>query len=168
MFDCGLYQGKDEDFKDFNSNWLFDPSEIDCLVLSHAHIDHSGRIPKLVKDGFEGKILCTSATRDLCAVMLLDSAKIQERDAYYQNKRNKKKGLSQDEEPLYETKDVKDALKHFVGVSYKKSYQINREVSVVFRDAGHIFGSASVTLRIEREDKEPTYFGFSGGYWKAE
>ena len=162
LLDCGLYQGRDEDFKDFNSKWLFDPSEIDCLVLSHAHIDHSGRIPKLVKDGFTGKILCTSATRDLCAVMLLDSAKIQERDAYYSNKRNKKRGLPQDKEPLYETEDVKDALKHFVGVSYKKSYQVNKEVSVVFRDAGHIFGSASVTLRIEREGKETTYFGFSG------
>lgn len=162
LLDCGLYQGRDEDFKNFNSKWLFDPAEIDCLVLSHAHIDHSGRIPKLVKDGFAGKILCTSATRDLCAVMLLDSAKIQERDAYYLNKRNKNKDLPQDIEPLYDTEDVKDALDYFVGVGYKKSYQLRRDVSVVFRDSGHIFGSASVTLRIERKEKEPLYFGFSG------
>lgn len=162
LLDCGLYQGSEEEFKDYNSNWLFDPSEIDCLVLSHAHIDHSGRIPKLVKDGFKGDIFCTNATRDLCAVMLQDSAKIQERDAFYNNKRKKNKGLPQDEEPLYTTSDARNALENFVGVSYKKSYQLNRQISVVFRDAGHIFGSASVTLRIDRDGKEPIYFGFSG------
>ncbi|MGH7884154.1 MAG: MBL fold metallo-hydrolase RNA specificity domain-containing protein [Thermodesulfobacteriota bacterium] len=162
LLDCGLYQGREDKFNDFNSKWFFDPSTIDCLVLSHAHIDHSGRIPKLVKDGFSGTILCTSATRDLCAVMLLDSAKIQERDAYYINKRNKKNGLPEDEEPLYTADDVNDALKHFVGVSYKKSYHLNTKISVVFRDAGHIFGSASVTLRIEREERDPIYLGFSG------
>lgn len=162
LLDCGLYQGREEKFLDFNSKWPFDPSTIDCLILSHAHIDHSGRIPKLVKDGFSGTILCTSATRDLCAVMLLDSAKIQQRDAHYVNKKNKKDGLPEDEEPLYTVDDVNDALKHFVGVSYKKSYQLNTKVSVVFRDAGHIFGSASVTLRIEREGRDTIYFGFSG------
>ena len=162
LLDCGLYQGREEEFHDFNGKWVFDPKEIDCLILSHAHIDHSGRVPKLVKDGFRGKIICTSATRDLCAVMLIDSAKIQERDAYYINKRNKKNGIPQDAQPLYSVDDVEEALNHFIGISYKKSYQINKNVSLVLRDSGHIFGSASVTLRIEREQKDPIYFGFSG------
>lgn len=162
LMDCGLYQGRDEDFEDFNSKWFFDPSEIDCLVLSHAHIDHSGRIPKLVKDGFRGKIVCTSATRDLCAVMLLDSAKIQERDAKYINKKNKKRGLPEDAKSLYVSEDVKDSLKHFVGIGYEKWYRINKQVSVILKDSGHIFGSASVTLKIEGENAEPIYLGFSG------
>lgn len=162
LMDCGLYQGRDEDFEDFNSKWFFDPSEIDCLVLSHAHIDHSGRIPKLVKDGFRGRIVCTSATRDLCAVMLLDSAKIQERDAKYINKKNKKRGLPENAKSLYVSEDVKDSLKHFVGIGYEKWYRINKQVSVILRDSGHIFGSASVTLKIERETAEPIYLGFSG------
>ena len=76
LLDCGLYQGNDEEMEDFNENWLFDPAKIDCLVLSHAHIDHSGRIPKLVRDGFQGKIYATHATRSLCAIMLVDSAMI--------------------------------------------------------------------------------------------
>lgn len=80
LLDCGLYQGNTHGMKDFNENWLFDPSKIDCVVLSHAHIDHSGRLPKLVKDGYLGPIYSTHATRSLCAIMLLDSALIQERD----------------------------------------------------------------------------------------
>ena len=83
LLDCGLYQGNDQEMDDFNASWYFEPSEIDLMILSHAHIDHCGRIPKLVRDGFQGDILCTHATRSLCAIMLLDSAKIQERDAEY-------------------------------------------------------------------------------------
>ena len=86
LLDCGLYQGYDDDLEDFNRNWYFNPADIDVLILSHAHIDHSGRIPKLVKDGFEGKIISTHATRDLCTVMLMDSAYLQERDAEYENR----------------------------------------------------------------------------------
>jgi len=81
LLDCGLYQGSAKYMKDFNTNWLFQPEKIDCVILSHAHIDHSGRLPKLVKDGYNGTIYATHATRSLCAIMLLDSAKIQERDA---------------------------------------------------------------------------------------
>ena len=103
LLDCGLYQGRDEEFEDFNGNWQFDPKTLDCLVLSHAHIDHCGRIPKLVKDGFRGKIICTSATRDLCAIMLMDSAKIQEKDAEYINRKNRKKGSPETAKPLYTT-----------------------------------------------------------------
>ena len=85
LLDCGLYQGADDEMDDFNEKWLFDPKKIDCLILSHAHIDHSGRIPKLVKDGFQGIIYSTHATRDISSIMLLDSAKIQETDAKYHN-----------------------------------------------------------------------------------
>ena len=128
LLDCGLYQGRDEEFEDFNSYWIFDPSEIDCLILSHAHIDHSGRIPRLVKDGFKGEIICTSATRDLSAVMLIDSAKIQENDAYYTNKRRKKKGLEPDAKPLYTHEDAYDALQGFVGIGYDKWHKIRSDV----------------------------------------
>lgn len=162
LLDTGLYQGRDEEFEDFNSNWQFDPSDIDCMVLSHAHIDHCGRIPKLVKDGFRGDIVCTSATRDLCAVMLIDSAKIQENDSYYSNKRSKRKGLPADAKPLYTSEDAYDSMQNFIGIGYDTWYRIRDGLSVQLRDSGHIFGSASVTLRIEQKGKEPVYFGFSG------
>ncbi len=162
LLDCGLYQGRDEEFEDFNAKWIFDPGDIDYMVLSHAHIDHCGRIPRLVKDGYRGEIISTSATRDLCAVMLLDSAKIQENDAYYDNKRRKRRGLAQDAKPLYTIEDATDSLQSFVGISYDSWHPIKQGVSVMFKDSGHIFGSASVTLRIERNGSDPLYFGFSG------
>lgn len=162
LLDCGLYQGRSEEFADFNNDWLFSPSEIDCLVLSHAHIDHSGRVPKLVKDGFAGEIISTSATRDLSAVMLIDSAKLQERDAYYINKKRNKRGNKKIAEPLYTPGDVYDSFQKFVGIGYNIWHGIREGVSVQLRDSGHIFGSGSVTLRIERKGKEPLYVGFSG------
>src|SRR5690606_11690187 len=111
LLDCGLYQGSDDDMENFNRNWYFNPSEIDCVVLSHAHIDHSGRLPFLVKSGFTGSIYCTHATRSLSAILLLDSAMIQEYDAKYQNDHgsgNKKKAT-----PLYESKHVTETMKLF-------------------------------------------------------
>jgi metallo-beta-lactamase family protein len=162
LLDCGLYQGRDEEFEDFNANWMFDPGDIDCMVLSHAHIDHCGRIPRLVKDGYKREIICTSATRDLAAVMLIDSAKIQESDAYYQNRRSKKKGLPASAKPLYTNEDACDSLQSFVGISYGAWHFIRPGLSVILKDSGHIFGSASVTLRIERQGEEPLYLGFSG------
>src|SRR5210317_1860881 len=96
LLDCGLFQGRRKTMKHFNESWYFKPEEVDCMVLSHAHIDHSGRIPKLVGDGFKGLIHCTHATRSLCSIMLLDSAKIQERDAEYYNKQKLKKKKRKD------------------------------------------------------------------------
>ena len=93
LLDCGLYQGNDPDFDDFNHEWVFNPADIDVMVLSHSHIDHAGRIPKLCKDGFEGDVVCTSATRDLAAIMLLDSGFIQEKDNEWMNKRRARKDL---------------------------------------------------------------------------
>jgi len=165
LMDAGFYQGRKKEFNDFNRLWLFNPREIDCMVLSHAHIDHCGRIPKLVKDGFKGDIFCTSATRDLAEMMLLDSAKIQETDAYYSNKRRKKRGEPQDVVPIYVTRDAKNCMRNFVGVGYDKLHRINDKVSVKFRDNGHILGSASITLRIKRGSKE-TCLGFTGDIGK--
>jgi len=162
LLDCGLYQGREDEFEGFNREWLFEPSDIDCLVLSHAHIDHSGRIPKLVADGYGGEIICTSATRDLSAVMLIDSAKIQEKDAFYINKKRKRKGNKKEVEPLYTPEDVYNAFQNFVGLSYGVWHRIREGVSVQFRDSGHIFGSASVTLRIDGKGGEPSHIGFSG------
>jgi metallo-beta-lactamase family protein len=149
--------------KNFNNSWFFKPETIDCLILSHAHIDHSGRIPKLVKDGFRGDIICTHATRSLCAIMLLDSARIQERDAEYYNRKlaKKKRSKKKPKTPLYTTEDVTETMQLFTGTSYNKWYAVNGNVSVLFRDAGHILGSASVTLKIKEGDRE-IMFGFTG------
>jgi metallo-beta-lactamase family protein len=159
LLDCGMYQGNDDDFNNFNEKWSFEPAEIDVLVLSHAHIDHSGRIPKLVKDGFKGDIFCTNATRNLANIMLLDSAHIQEKDTEFQNKRRKDKKTN---EPLYTVKDAEKAMKQFVGIGYDRWHHILKDVEVMFRDAGHILGSASVSLRIKKKDGEYFYFGFTG------
>lgn len=150
LLDCGLYQGRDEDYATFNEDWLFDPAEIDCMILSHAHIDHSGRIPRLVKDGFTGSIYCTSATRDLAGVMLMDSAGIHEHEAKYD-----------DVEPLYKKEDVTESMKLFVGISYDRWFTIAEDVTIKFQDAGHILGSASVLIKIGKGSEEQIV-GFSG------
>lgn len=156
LLDCGLYQGRDDEFENFNKQWFFKPSEIDVLILSHAHIDHCGRIPKLVKDGFRGKVYCTSATRDLAAIMLMDSAHIQESDAEYETKKLKKTV-----KPLYNQYDAKNCLKYFRTIEYDNWFSIKDNVKVLFSDAGHILGSATVTLKVIENDKE-TMLGFTG------
>ncbi|MBL7809907.1 MAG: MBL fold metallo-hydrolase [Saprospiraceae bacterium] len=168
LLDCGLYQGGDDDGRagtgnpitGFNEKWLFDPKEIDCLVLSHAHIDHTGRVPKLVADGFRGKIYATHATRDLCALMLLDSAKIQESDAEYNNRKFRQEG-EPEKKPLYTVEDVQQVMRQFVSYNYEQWFHISPDVRVLYRDAGHILGSASVTLEIQ-EGGKTTRFGFTG------
>lgn len=145
LIDCGLFQGSNEEerlnFKDFD----FDPKEIDALILTHAHIDHSGRIPKLVKDGFRGKIISTKATYDLCEIMLLDSGKIHEQDAQWENKKRKRAGDSLIE-PLYTMEDAQNSLHYFEPYHYNQRITINDEVSIRFRDAGHILGSSILEL----------------------
>lgn len=158
LLDCGLYQGRSEAWKSFNYSWYFQPSDIDVLVLSHAHIDHTGRVPRFVKDGFNGTIHATHATRSLSAIMLVDSAHIQESDTEFYNKRHKNKDQR---EPLYNEEDVKAALRLFVSHGYEHWVKIHPDVEVMFRDAGHILGSASVTLRIT-ENGKTTMFGFTG------
>ncbi len=161
LLDCGLYQGTEEEMDNFNREWGVNPAEIDVVILSHAHIDHSGRIPRLVKDGFRGDIICTSATRDLAAIMLMDSASIQEKDAEYINRKRESRGRPP-VEPLYTKKDATRALEAFVGISYHRWFRLNDEVDVQFRDAGHILGSASVTLRIRERGGKVLTLGFTG------
>lgn len=159
LLDCGLYQGNSEAWKNFNENWLFDPNELNCMILSHAHIDHTGRIPKLVKDGFDGHIYCTHATRNLSSLLLLDSARIQEGEALFYNKKLQKGQAKRI--PLYKEADAKVAMRQFVGIDYNHWFQIHPDVWVEFRDMGHILGSASVTLYI-RQGTELIRFGFTG------
>ena len=161
LLDCGLYQGRSALLKDFNEKWLFNPAEINCMVLSHAHIDHTGRLPKLVKDGFQQNIFATHATRELSAIMLLDSAGIQERDAQFDNKKALQRGQIGDSLPLYTSDDVRATMKLFVSYNYNQWFSIHPNVEVLFTDAGHILGSASVTLKIT-EGGKTTILGFSG------
>jgi metallo-beta-lactamase family protein len=160
LLDCGLYQGRSDEMENFNEQFFFDPADIDCLVLSHAHIDHTGRVPKLVKDGFRGKIYATHATRSLCAIMLTDSAYIQEKDAEWYNRKRKKEN-EKARQPLYETKHVKPTMDRFVGLPYRGWTRLREGVELQFRDAGHILGSASVVLKIQ-EDGKTTTIGFTG------
>jgi len=161
LLDCGLFQGSQAYIDEFNQQFLFDPKEIDCMVLSHAHIDHAGRIPKLVKEGFRGKIICTSATNDLSKIMLLDSAHIQEKDTEFHNKRRAKKGLPP-LNPLYEAIDAERALSQFLSVKYEEWFPIREDVAVLIRDNGHILGSGSVTLKIKRTNGKELRIAFTG------
>lgn len=161
LLDCGLYQGNDPDFDDFNHEWSFNPKDIDVLVLSHSHIDHAGRIPKLVRDGFTGNIIATSATLDLCSIMLLDSGFIQEKDNEWVNKKRLRKGLPA-VPPLYTVIDAQRAMTQFVGIGYGRWFSIAKNVEVQFNDAGHILGSANVTLRIQQADGSQKHVGFTG------
>jgi metallo-beta-lactamase family protein len=157
LLDCGLFQGKGNKIWEWNNQWHFNPEEIDCLILSHAHIDHCGRIPKLVKDGFKGRIYCTHATRSLCAVMLMDSASIQEKDVEWFNEKvmkKRKKDFSKIRTPLYDTEDVIPAMSLFISFPYDQWVGVNENVRVLFKDAGHILGSASVTLEIFENGKK--------------
>lgn len=159
LLDCGLFQGKRKDAFEKNKDFKFDPNEIDALLLSHAHIDHSGNIPHLVKDGFTGPIYATSATIDLCKIMLEDSAYLQQRDIEWLNKKKKKRIP---EEPLYSIEDVEDAIQKFVPVEYNSATEIFPGIVAYFQDAGHILGSAGILLEIEEEGNTKIRFGFSG------
>ncbi len=154
MLDCGMFQGKRKESFELNRSGFCQGEAIDCLVLSHAHIDHSGRIPCLVKNGFNGDIFCTSATRDLCAVMLMDSAFIQEKDVEFVNRRRQKKGQRLFE-PLYTKADVAEAMKQFVGLSYNRRHQLFPGIHLTLVDAGHMLGSAHVILDIDDQGLRP-------------
>jgi len=160
LLDCGLFQGMGKETDQLNAHFGFNPAEVDFLILSHAHIDHSGLIPRLIAQGFKGVIYGTQATKELSKILLLDSAKIQEGDLKYKNKHLKAKGLPP-ELPLYEEEDVLKALDLFVAVDYHNPTRLTDDVSVVFIDAGHIIGSASVHLLIT-EDGKTTQLSFSG------
>lgn len=153
LLDCGLYQGKRSEAYDRNKHLPFNPAEIDACILSHAHIDHSGNLPTLVKNGFVGRIVCTSATRDLCSTMLRDSANIQESDVAYVNKRRERDGLPPFK-PLYVLTDVLATLRRFISMDYEHTLEILPGVQVTFYDAGHILGAAAIELVIEEHGKK--------------
>lgn len=153
LLDCGLYQGHRKDEKEKNHNFGFDPKEVDMVILSHAHIDHSGNLPNLVKQGFSGPIYCTHATADLLQHMLLDSAYIQEREVEYVNRKHKERGEPL-VEPLYTEEDAKATLPLTHGVNYGDCVDIAEGVQVCFREAGHILGSAVTLITVQDQDDE--------------
>lgn len=166
LLDCGLVQGVHDDKIDYNRNFGFDPASIDFVLLSHAHIDHSGLLPRLVKEGFKGIIFCTSGTADLCKIMLQDSAHIQTADLGYLNKKRIKKKLKTID-PLYDIEDVEMALKMLQVVDYDQTIKVNNEFSFLFTDAGHLLGSACVHLKVKtgpRKFKKITFTGDIGKY----
>lgn len=154
LLDCGLYQGRREESRKINSELPFKQEEIDALVLSHAHIDHSGNIPSLVRHGFDRTIFSTHATRDLCSAMLADSAHIQEKEAEYLNLKLQRNGERRRIEPLYSMKDALDSIGLFHSVNYGKRITVADGIDVVFRDAGHIIGSSLVELFIRENGTE--------------
>jgi metallo-beta-lactamase family protein len=158
LLDCGLFQGINTD--ELNQQFGFDPVQVDYMVLSHAHIDHTGLIPRLVRQGFAGPIYTTSATIDLCEVMLMDSARIQERDLERVNERRQRRG-EPELEALYDEDDVQKALDQMQAVEYGKPFVICDEVTGLLTDAGHLLGSAAVSLTI-REDTQEKHLFFSG------
>jgi metallo-beta-lactamase family protein len=160
LLDCGLFQGMGAQTDVLNRDWGFSPPDVNFLILSHAHIDHCGLIPKLVKDGFRGHIFCTPATRQLTQVLLLDSAEIQEGDVKSSNKRRASDGLPY-YKPLYTVDDAKACFDCFSTVAYEDWHEIDENVSVQFTDAGHIIGSAAVHLKIS-EGGKITRLSFSG------
>ena len=150
VIDCGLFQGKRQDFYAVNNNFAFYPPKIDAMVLSHAHIDHSGNIPNLVKHGLKSPIYATSATVDLCDLMLPDSGHIQEEDVKFVNKIHQRKGLAP-REPLYTEQDARDCLEYFRAMEYRKPVEITQDIRCTFYDAGHVLGSAINVLDISTE-----------------
>lgn len=146
LLDAGLFQGRRADAARLNRELAIDVRRVDLIVLSHAHIDHTGRLPLLVNRGFHGPVYCTPATRDLCAVLLPDSAMIQERDAEFLRRRRKNAGP--ESEPLYTVHDAVAAQELMVGLPYRRPMHLRKHLSLEFADAGHILGSATLDLRL--------------------
>lgn len=165
LLDCGLFQGLGTETEELNNHFGFSPSSIQVLLLSHAHIDHTGLIPKLVKEGFTGKIVCTAATRELAEILLYDSAEIQTYETECVNKKREAEG-QHPYQPLYTSEDVEQALQQFETVVYNKWINIMDGVEVYFTHTGHLIGSAAITVRIKEGRKKTTilYTGDVGRY----
>ncbi len=167
LLDCGMYQGKGLETDAMNRDLGFDPKDIDILLLSHAHIDHSGLIPYICKNGFNGKIYCTHATRDLCSIMLPDSGNIQESDTIDFNKKRDRAGL-EPVEPIYTARDAFASLRYFVSMPTDLEISIADGVRIIFTNTGHILGGSAITLIIHENDtdKHICYTGDIGRYNK--
>ncbi len=160
LLECGLYQGHRKDTYERNRKCGFDPKSIDAVLLSHAHIDHSGNLPLLVKNGYRGPVYATSATAHLANIMLLDSGHIQEDDVKYLNKKRRRKGL-EPVEPLYTIEDAARVAEHFVSMPYNYTFEVVPGVRAKFVDAGHILGSAAIVLDLEEKGRKVRLW-FSG------
>ncbi len=165
LVDCGMFQGPKDITRMNYLPFKFDPKSISCVLLTHAHIDHSGLIPKLFRKGFRGKVLCTAPTKDLSRIMLEDSAYINEKDVEDENRRRKREGLAL-REPLFTMADAKKSLRLFSSVNYGRRIKIAEGISATFRDAGHILGSSIIELFVEEKGRK-TKLVFSGdlGQW---
>ena len=157
MLDCGLEQGRD---LYVNEDLPVPPSQIDAVLLSHAHIDHSGLLPKLVKDGYRGAIWCTEVTAKLCDIMLKDSAHIQESEAEWANRKAKRSGKKQ-ARPLYTVEDAEETMRHFRSIAYGQTFEPVEGVSARYEDGGHILGSAIIYLTLEEKGQKKT-LAFTG------
>jgi len=152
LLDCGLFQGRRQDFFDRNQRFEFDPTTVDMVLLSHAHIDHSGNIPTLVRQGFAGHIYATPATMDLCSAMLRDSAHVLAADVAYVNKKRARKG-EPPVHPLYSLDDALEAVEQFLGVGYNRPIPLADGATATFRDAGHILGSAMIEIAVRENGR---------------
>ncbi|OGX53068.1 MAG: hypothetical protein A2460_09425, partial [Omnitrophica WOR_2 bacterium RIFOXYC2_FULL_43_9] len=152
VIDCGLFQGHREEYYKVNSQFCFNPSLVDALVVSHSHIDHCGNLPNVVRNGFQGKIFVTKPTKDLLKLMLLDSAKIQEEDIRFVNKINARRNLPL-RQPLYTIDDARKSLKKIRAFSYRKKFKLTAHITCAFFDAGHILGSSTPVFEVSGEDQ---------------
>ncbi|MDR2086003.1 MAG: MBL fold metallo-hydrolase [Dysgonamonadaceae bacterium] len=160
LLDCGMFQGMGKETEHLNRSWGFNPQNIDYVFLSHAHVDHSGLLPKLVKDGFRGSIYATPATIDITKTLLLDSAFIQKQDITFLNKKRREEGRTLIE-PLYTEEDVNQTFEHFKPVNYHQTLDVDEDIQLQFFDVGHIVGSATIFLTL-KEDGKKTTLAFSG------
>lgn len=163
LFDCGMFQGKGMETDSLNRNLGFEPSELNYLILSHAHIDHTGLIPYLYKLGFRGSVICTTPTRDLCSIMLPDSGHIQELDVKWFNKKRAARG-EYPVEPIYSVEDAENCMELFISVAYNRRFNINNNINVKFTNTGHMLGSSTVNLEITEngQKKRIAYTGDIG------
>jgi metallo-beta-lactamase family protein len=160
LFDCGMFQGKGLETDGMNRDLGFDPSLVDHIILTHAHIDHSGLIPYVYKLGFRGSIVCSNATRDLCSIMLADTAYIQEHDTKTFNKRRAKKGMPL-VTPIFTQEDAKEVMTLFIGVPYNMNFRIDDKIKVKFTNTGHMLGSGVANLLVT-ENGRTTRLAYTG------
>ena len=165
LLDCGLFQGLGKETLELNSDWGFEPEEVDLVIISHAHIDHIGLLPKLVKDGYKGEIYCTKASLELIHTLLKDSAYIQQADVKHINKIRDRQGRDH-VEALYDEDDVAKVLPLMRTIDYNEPYKIDDTVELLYSDCGHILGSAAVNLKLKENGKEVrlTFSGDIGRY----
>lgn len=160
LLDCGIFYGHRDEFYDKNTTFEYNPAKLNAILLSHAHIDHSGNIPSVIKRGLRSKIYTTSATKDLCALMLADSGKVQEEDVRYVNKINRRLGLPP-RKVLYTQKEARRAIRKFRPLSYRQRMKITKDINCAFYDAGHILGSGIIVLDIKHDGSNNMRIGYA-------